>query len=84
MGDDEKAVADIETARKAGKTELFNKLLQERRNRFSKTLPYAEKWYEIDNKNIDVVELLADLYRSTKNEAKAAEYKAKAAAMNKK
>lgn len=84
MGDDEKAVADIETARKAGKTELFNKLLQERRNRFSKTLPYAEKWYEIDNKNIDVVELLADLYRSTKNEAKAAEYKAKATAMNKK
>lgn len=83
MGDDEKAVSEIEAARKAGKTELFNKLLQERRNRFSKAVPYAEKWYENDSSNIDVVELLKGLYTSTKNEAKAAEFKAKAAAMKK-
>lgn len=83
MGDDEKAVSEIEAARKAGKTELFNKLLQERRNRFSKAVPYAEKWYENDSSNIDVVELLKGFYTSTKNEAKAAEFKAKAAAMKK-
>jgi predicted Zn-dependent protease len=83
MGNDEKAIEDIEALRKAGKTEQFNKLLQERRNRFAKALPYAEKWYENDSNNIDVVELLRDLYKSTKNDAKYNEYKAKAAAMSK-
>ncbi|MBS1548905.1 MAG: hypothetical protein JSS94_03435 [Bacteroidetes bacterium] len=83
MGDDEAAVKEIEVARKAGKTDLFNKLLQERRNRFAKALPYAEKWYEVDSQNPDVVDLLKGLYTTTKNEAKAAEFKAKAAALNK-
>ena len=83
MGDDEAAVKEIEATRKAGKTELFNKLLQERRNRFAKALPYAEKWYELDSKNPDVIDLLKGLYITTKNEAKAAEFKAKAAALPK-
>jgi predicted Zn-dependent protease len=84
MGDDGKAVDEIKAATKNGKTELANKLLQERRNRFAKTLPYAEKWYETDPNNIDAVEFLRDLYKSTKNDAKAAEFKVKAEALNKK
>lgn len=84
MGDDAKAVDDINAARKAGKTELFNKLLQERRDRFAAALPYAEKWYAADPKNIDAVTLLKGLYTTTKNEAKAAEFKAKEAEMSKK
>lgn len=83
MGDDEKAVNDMNAARKAGKTELFNKLLQERRDRFAAALPYAEKWYALDPNNIDVVSLLKGFYSSTKNEAKAAEFKAKEAALSK-
>ncbi len=83
MGNDEKAVDEMNAARKAGKTELFNKLLQERRNRFVEALPYAEKWYAADPKNLDVVSLLKGFYISTKNDAKAAEFKAKEAALSK-
>lgn len=81
MGDDEKAIKDIDNARKAGKTDLFNKLLQQRRDRFAKALPYAERWYATDTNNLDAVTLLKGLYTSGKNEAKAAEFKAKEAAL---
>lgn len=81
LGDDDKAVKDMEAARKAGKMDLFNKLRQERKDRFAKTIPYAEKWYAVDPNNLDVVSLLKGLYNSTQNTAKAAEFKAKEEAL---
>lgn len=82
MGEDSKAIDDYNAARKAGKTELANKIIEARRARLAATLPYAEKWYENDSNNIDVVSLLKGLYLSAKNEAKHKEFKAKESAMS--
>lgn len=81
MGDDKKAIDDYNALRKAGKMDEANKILEARRKRFAKAIPYAEKWYNIDQKNIEVVSLLKSFYNSTKNEAKAAEFKAKETAL---
>ena len=84
MGDDKAAIDSYNTLRKAGKMDEANKILEERRSRFAKAIPYAEKWYNIDTNNLEAVSLLKSLYLSTKNEAKAAEFKAKEAALEKK
>lgn len=84
MGDDKKAIDDYNALRKAGKMDDANKVLEARRARFAKAVPYAEKWYNAEPDNIEAVSLLKSLYSSTKNEAKAAEFKAKEAAMLKK
>lgn len=81
MGEDSKAIDDYNAAKKAGKTELANKIIEARRARLAASLPYAEKWYQNDMENIDVVTLLKGLYLSAKNEAKNKEFKAKEAAM---
>ncbi len=81
MGDDAKAIDDYEAARKAGKTEQANKIINARRERLAASLPYAEKWYENDKENPDAVGLLKGLYLSTKNDAKFKEFKAKEEAM---
>jgi len=82
MGDDAKAIDDYNAARKAGKTEQANKIIEARRARLAATLPYAEKWYKYDQNNIDAVTLLKGLYLSTKNDVKFKEFKAKEDAMN--
>lgn len=82
MGDDGKAIDDYNTAKKAGKIEVANKIIEERRARLAAALPYAEKWYQIDSQNVDVVRLLKGLYQSNKNEAKFQEFKAKEASMS--
>ena len=79
--DDDKVRADYEAARKAGKTEEANKILENRRNRLLTALPYAEKWYAIAPDDLSVVSLLKNLYMMNKNDAKAAEMKAKEAAL---
>lgn len=81
MGDDAKAIEDYNAARKAGKTELANDIINARRGRLAAALPYAEQWYQVEPKNIEVVTLLKGLYLSTKNEAKHKEFKAKEEAM---
>ncbi len=81
MGDDEKAINEYNSLKKAGKPDAANKVLDARRARFAKALPYAEKWYEADTNNIDAVSLLKSFYSSAKNETKAAEFRAKEAAM---
>ena len=83
MGDDKKSIDDYNTLRKAGKMDEANKVIEARRTRLAKALPYAEKWYALDSNSIDAVSLLKGLYSSGKNEAKAAEFKAKEAAMKK-
>ncbi len=84
MGDDAKAIDDYNAARKAGKTELANQIIEARRVRLANTLPYAEMWYKQDPGNLDVVSLLRGLYLSTKNDAKYQEFKAKEAELSKK
>ncbi|MGA9212699.1 MAG: hypothetical protein WBY99_08405, partial [Kaistella sp.] len=81
MGDDAKSIDDYNAARKAGKIEQANKIIEARRTRLAAALPYAEKWYQSDASNLDVVSLLKGLYLSNKNEAKHQEFKAKEAAM---
>lgn len=73
---DDKAIEALDAARKAKKTELFNKLLDERRAKFAKALPYAEKWFSLEPKNLEVVTLLKGLYQTAHNDAKFQEMKA--------
>lgn len=82
MGDDGKAIDEYNAAKKAGKMELANKIIEERRARLAAALPFAEKWYQYDNQNIDAVKLLKGLYLSTKNDAKYQEFKTLEASMS--
>lgn len=84
QGDDEKTIATAEAARKAKKMDEYNRILEDRRTRFSKGLPYVEKWHALEPNNVEVVTLLKGLYQTTRNEAKFQEMKAKEAALNKK
>ncbi|MDL1913286.1 MAG: tetratricopeptide repeat protein [Bergeyella sp.] len=81
IGEDQKAIDKYNALRKSGKIGEANKILEERRKRFEKALPYAEKWYEADPTNLEAVSMLKGLYVSTKNTAKAAEFKAKEKAL---
>ncbi|MDO5615067.1 MAG: hypothetical protein Q4G16_02675 [Cruoricaptor ignavus] len=81
---DGKHIEQYQELRKAGKTNEANKIIDARRERFKKALPYAEKWYSIEPENIEVVSLLKGLYQSTRNDAKYQEFKAKEAALEKK
>lgn len=81
IGDDAKFRADYEVARKAGKTDQLNKMLEERKTRIQSAIPYVEKWYAADPNSLDAVTLLKNLYMSTKNDAKVAELKAKEEAL---
>jgi len=78
IGDDEKAVNEINALRKT-KPDDATKLIDERKERFSKALPYAEKWYQVSPTSLDAVSTLKDIYMMTKNQAKANEMKAKEA-----
>lgn len=84
LDNDGKVIEQFNSLRKAGKASEANKLIEARRARFAKALPYAEKWYALDSNNIDAVSLLKGLYQTTHNDAKFNEFKAKEAAMQKK
>ena len=49
----------------------------EMKDNFTKALPYLEKAYEIDDKNIEIVSSLRQAYYKTGNMEKAKEMKAK-------
>lgn len=76
IGDDSKAVEDINALRKS-KPDDATKLIDARRERFNKALPYAEKWYQANPTSLDAVSMLKDIYGITKNQPKMAEMKAK-------
>ncbi len=78
---DDKAIAAIDEARKAKKMDLFNKLLAERRAKLGKAIPFAEKIYALDPKNVENVSLLKGLYQTSHNDAKFQEMKAVEAAL---
>ena len=78
---DDKAIAAIDEARKAKKMDVFNKLLAERRAKLSKAIPYAEKIYSLNPKDVEIVSLLKGLYQTSHNDAKFQEMKAVEAAL---
>ena len=83
MGDDSKTVDDYNRLRKAGKIDEANKIMDARRDRFQKAIPYAEKLYALDKNDIDIVSLLKSFYNTTRNTAKFNEFKAIEASLNK-
>ncbi|NMR32868.1 tetratricopeptide repeat protein [Chryseobacterium aquaticum] len=78
LGDDAKAVESINALRKSNPDEA-TKLIEARKERFNKALPYAEKWYQASPESLDAVTTLREIYGITKNQAKANEMKAKQA-----
>lgn len=78
IGDDEKAVTEINALRKS-KPDDATKMIEARKERFSKATPYAEKWQQAMPTDINAVQTLKDLYNTTKNTAKYNEMKAKEA-----
>jgi tetratricopeptide (TPR) repeat protein len=78
IGDDEKAVTDINALRKT-KPDDATKLIEARKERFNKAIPYAEKWYQAMPTDINAVQTLKDIYNTTKNTAKYNEMKTKEA-----
>lgn len=80
LGDDAKAVENINALRKSDPDKATT-LIEARRERFNKALPYAEKWHQANPENIEAVTTLREIYGITKNQAKAAEMKTKEAAL---
>lgn len=81
IGDDAKIVAEINALRK-DKPDDASKLIDARRERFNKALPFAESWYKVAPKNIDAVTTLKEIYIVTKNMDKVKEMKAKEAELS--
>lgn len=78
IGDDSKAVEAINAIRKSDPDKATT-LIEARKERFNKALPYAEKWYQASPSNLDAVTVLKDIYGMLKNQAKVNEMKAKEA-----
>ncbi|WP_313215334.1 tetratricopeptide repeat protein [Soonwooa sp.] len=83
MGDDSKTIDEFNALRKAKKIDEANKVMEKRRARFAKAIPYAEKAYALDPKDADMVSLLKGFYNATQNTAKFNEFKAKEAELKK-
>lgn len=75
LKEDDKAVDEIRALQKAKKITEMNKLLESRRERFRKALPYLEKWYAIEPSNIEVISTLKGVYMSLDKEDKYNEFK---------
>ncbi|MCI3936018.1 tetratricopeptide repeat protein [Chryseobacterium aahli] len=80
LGDDAKAVESINALRKSDPDKATT-LIEARKERFNKALPYAEKWHQTNPENMDAITTLREIYVITKNQAKATEMKAKEAAL---
>lgn len=80
IGDDTKAVEAINAVRKSNPDQATT-LIEARKERFNKALPFAEKWHQTNPESLDAVAILKDIYSITKNQTKMAEMKAKEAAL---
>ncbi|WP_238555205.1 tetratricopeptide repeat protein [Chryseobacterium sp. P1-3] len=81
IGDDAKTVSDINALRK-DKPDEASKLIDARRDRFAKALPFAEAWYKSAPESLDAVTTLKEIYVVTKNMDKVKEMKAKEAELS--
>lgn len=78
IGDDEKAVTEINALRKT-KPDDATKLIEARKERFNKAVPYGEKWLQAMPTDLSAVQTMKDVYNTVKNTAKYNEMKAKEA-----
>lgn len=78
IGDDEKAVSEINALRKT-KPDDATKLIEARKERFTKAIPYGEKWLQAMPTDLTAVQIMKDVYNTAKNTAKYNEMKAKEA-----
>ncbi|WP_336688890.1 MULTISPECIES: tetratricopeptide repeat protein [unclassified Chryseobacterium] len=78
IGDDEKAVSEINALRKT-KPDDATKLIEARKERFNKAIPYGEKWLQAMPTDLTAVQIMKDVYNTAKNTAKYNEMKAKEA-----
>lgn len=76
LGDEEKTVKEINALRKSDPDKATT-LIEARKERFNKALPYAEKWYQEMPDDINAVTTLKEIYSITKNQAKMKEMQAK-------
>ena len=83
MGDDDKAVKEINELRKTNKMDEATDKIESRKARFEEAIPYAEKWYSINPNNLEAVQTLKGLYNVTKNHAKVKEMTEKEAELAK-
>ncbi len=81
IGNDASIVEQINATRKTN-PDKATELIETRKERFTKALPYAENWYKAEPTNIDAVSTLKEIYIITKNQAKASEMKAKEAELS--
>jgi tetratricopeptide (TPR) repeat protein len=81
LGDDSKYIANANNAKKAGKMDLFTKILADRKARFSKGIVYLEKWHSLEPNNKEVIEAMKGIYQSLGKPEKVAEMKALEAAL---
>lgn len=72
---DAKIVDAYNVARKAGKIDEANKIIAERKVRFSKALPYLEKLNTLTPNEADIVDTLKTVYNSLGKQDKAKELK---------
>jgi len=70
---DSKVINAYNVARKAGKMDEANRILSERKNKFSKAIPYLERLYNLKPKDIDVIKTLRSVYTFIGNQGKVAE-----------
>lgn len=78
IGDDAKAVDAINAVRKTD-SDKATELIEARKERFAKALPYAEKWYQTKPDSLDAVITLKEIYSIMKNQPKVVEMRAKEA-----
>lgn len=78
IGDDEKAVKDINALR-TSKPDEATKLIDARKAKFNQALPFAEAWFKAEPTSLDAISTLKEIYNITKNTAKLTELKAKEA-----
>ncbi|KQR94586.1 hypothetical protein ASG01_01505 [Chryseobacterium sp. Leaf180] len=76
LGDEEKTVKDINALRKTDPDKATT-MIEARKERFNKALPYAEKWYQEMPTDINAVTTLKEIYSITKNQAKMKEMQGK-------
>jgi predicted Zn-dependent protease len=75
LGDDQKDIDEIQAAKKAGKDDLINKLIDKRKVKINKAIPYAEKWVQAAPTDVDALNTLRTFYINVKNNDKATEIK---------
>lgn len=74
---DKKEIDQYNTLRRAGKIDDANKIIEGRKQKFAKALPYLETLYKVDPNDPDVVSTLASVYKALGKTDQAAPLEAK-------